>query len=98
MKQNIFTVILGLVLISCGPAKHIKYSAHDEECLPERVQFNLNHSKEDLAELDKMKLRYFPSYHEGDDSVLNALLDSMIVILWIIIVAKGKNIPHQISI
>lgn len=79
MKCSTLIILCCLALISCGPAKHIKYSAHDEECLPERVQFNLNHSKEDLAELDKMKLRYFPGYHEGDDSVLNALLDSMIV-------------------
>lgn len=78
MIRYIFIIILSATLSSCSSAKHLQYSGYDEECLPERVQFNLNHSKEDLAELDKMKLRYFPTYHEGDDSVLNALLDSMI--------------------
>lgn len=78
MIRYIFIIILSATLSSCSSAKHLQYSGCDEECLPERVQFNLNHSKEDLTELDKMKLRYFPTYHEGDDSVLNALLDSMI--------------------
>jgi len=79
MKPSLFTVVLGFTLISCGSAKHVQYSAHNGDYLPERVQFNLNHSKEELAELDKMKLVYFPGYHESDDSVLNVLLDSMII-------------------
>ena len=79
IKSCLFALIICSTLISCGSMKQFQYSAHDEECLPKRVQFNLNHSKEDLAELDKMKLRYFPGYQEGDESLLNALLDSMIV-------------------
>lgn len=79
MKCNTLTILCCLTLISCGSAKHVQYSAHNGDYLPDRVQFNLNHSKEELAELDKMKLRYFPGYQEGDDSLLNALLDSMIV-------------------
>lgn len=79
MKCNTLTILCCLTLISCGSAKHVQYSAHNGDYLPDRVQFNLNHSKEELAELDKMKLGYFPGYHESDDSVLNVLLDSMII-------------------
>ena len=78
MKLPVFITIVGFALVSCGVVKPIQYTAIDEDCLPERVKFNLNYSDEELAELDKMKLRYFPAYYESDDTLLNTLLDSLI--------------------
>ena len=78
MKLPVFITIVGFALVSCGVAKPIQYTAIDEDSLPERVKFNLNYSEEELAELDKMKLRYFPAYYESDDSLLNTLLDDLI--------------------
>lgn len=78
MRMTVLLTILCLTSVSCGVVKPVQYTAHSGGYLPERVKFNLNHSAEELTELDKMKLAYFPGYYECDDSLLVTLLDSLI--------------------
>ena len=78
--MNRFFLVLAVMLTvtSCGITRQVYYTAYDADSLPERVQFNMNHTKEELANLDCYKKLYFPGEIQSDDSPMDVLLDSMI--------------------
>lgn len=77
--MNHFLVIAAAILAvtSCGTTQLVEYKAHDEDNLPDRVRFNMNHTKEDLANLDCYKKLYFPGEIQSGDPPMDLLLDSL---------------------
>lgn len=78
--MNRFFLVLAVMLTvtSCGITRQVDYTAYDADSLPERVQFNMNHTKEELANLDCYKKLYFPEEIQSGDPPMDVLLDSMI--------------------